>query len=78
VIKEIVFFILAEPVGCFSVTLDYRIVFYIQGSNYNIFDIKTFWAVLNVEVSNFVMSKEIVKYVFWRLKQVSFFIETTF
>jgi hypothetical protein len=36
--------------ACFFVTLDYRIDIYIQGSNYNIFDIKTFYAVMNLLV----------------------------
>jgi hypothetical protein len=34
-------FFMAGPVCCLPVTLDYRIDFYIQGSNYNIFAIKT-------------------------------------
>jgi hypothetical protein len=32
----------------FNVTLDYRIDFYIQGSTYNIFEIKTSQAVSNI------------------------------
>jgi hypothetical protein len=34
----------------FHVTLDYRIDFCIRGSNYNIFAIKTFYAVMNVVI----------------------------
>jgi hypothetical protein len=43
---------LAKLFFFFPVTLDYRIDFYIQGSNYNIFYIKTFQAVIILMVYN--------------------------
>jgi hypothetical protein len=53
-------FLLAEPIYCFRVTLDYRMDFCIRGSIYNIFDIKTFKAVMNLVFSNFVIRTRLV------------------
>jgi hypothetical protein len=52
---------MAEPVCCFRVTLDYKIDFYIPGSNFIIFVIKTFSAAMHMIFSNFVLGQNWLK-----------------